>query len=286
MLGAVSESSALGAFLRARRDGLSPADVGLPDSGRRRTPGLRREEVAALAGVSIDYLVRLEQGRDVNPSPSVLMAIGEALQLTPEDRRHLFHLTKVSSSPEVCQSLGAPQREVTPGVQLVLDRLAPTPAFVLDGQYDVVAWNATWEQLVGPIGLLDGPVPNLARFTFLHPRAREAYPDWEAVADDQAHGLRSAAPMWTGQDDFDRLVADLGTDAGFAARWASHRVAAKRGTVKRLVHPEVGELRLAHEVLQVPEPADLRVVVWLPVDAATDEAIRRATLGGTGLRAV
>lgn len=286
MLVAVSEPNALGAFLRARRDGLSPADVGLPDSGRRRTPGLRREEVAALAGISIDYLVRLEQGRDTNPSPSVLLAIGEALRLTVEERRHLFKVSHVSSSPEVCESLGAPGRELVPGVQLVLDRLGPTPAVVVDPIGDVVAWNATWELLVGPIGLLDDPVPNLARFTFLHPRARDAHPDWDAAADDQVRRLRAVAPLWAGHEPFDRLVAELGASSGFAERWAAHRVAAPRSGAQRLVHPVVGELRIEPQVLQVPEPADLQVVVWLPADEATDDAVRRATVGGTALRAV
>lgn len=287
MLVAMADAPTLAEFLRARRERLSPADVGLPDSGRRRTPGLRREEVAALAGVSIDYLVRLEQGRDTHPSASVLTAIADALLLTHEERKHLYVLSKVGSEPEMCPSYQPPSREVTPTVRQVLDRLDPTPAFVVGPLFDVVAWNAAWEQLVGPIGLLDDREdPNLARFTFLHPRAQAAYPDWEASADEQAHGLRAAELRFAPEPRFQGLLADLQGSPAFVQRWSAHRVATKRARTKRVVHPLVGELRIAHEVMELPEGNGQRVVVWLPADDATDDAIRRATVGESTLRAV
>lgn len=287
MLGPMAERSPFAEFLRARREALTPADVGLPDSGRRRTPGLRREEVAALAGVSIDYLIRLEQGRDTHPSASVMAAIADALQLEGEDRTHFFWLGHVTSTPELCTEPNAGDRAVEPTVQLLLDRLGSTPAFVLDPMFDVLASNATWERLVAPMGLLDDPAgANLARFTFLHPRARATYPDWEASADEQANGLRGVAALLADDARFQALIEALEVTPAFAQRWSAHRVAAKRRRTKRVVHPTVGELQIAHEVLSLPDGNGQRVVVWLPADDATDDAIRRATMGATNLRAV
>src|SRR3954463_2018267 len=157
-------------FLRARRDQLQPADVGLPDNGRRRTPGLRREEVATLAGVSIDYLVRLEQGRDTKPSPSVIAALADALRLDDEQRRQLYMLAMVSQSTELCPAARPLTRAVAPTVTALLEGLATTPAFVTGPANDVLAWNPPWEPLVGPLGVFDYALPNLARHVFLHPQ--------------------------------------------------------------------------------------------------------------------
>lgn len=283
----MAQRSPFAEFLRARRERLTPAEVGLPDSGRRRTPGLRREEVAALAGVSIDYLIRLEQGRDTHPSPSVMAAIADALQLEGDDRTHFFHLGHISAAPELCPTASADPRVVEPTVQQLLDRWGPTPAFVLGPIFDVLAWNQAWERLVEPIGLLDDRAdPNLARFTFLHPGARAAYPDWEASADEQANGLRTVAALLESDPRFTELLDDLRAAPAFVERWSAHRASVKRRRAKRIVHPTVGELRIAHEVLTLPDAAGQRVVVWLPADEATDDAVRRATMGGASLRAV
>ena len=162
----------LGAFLRARREALTPADVGLRDSGRRRTPGLRREEVAALAGVSIDYLVRLEQGRDTRPSPSVISALSDALLLDEDARHHLGLLAMISSGPELCPSVPDSARVVPATVTALIERLDPTPAVVLTPYGDVLAANDAMRALGAPLGLFDRPQPNVAWFTFLDPRAR------------------------------------------------------------------------------------------------------------------
>lgn len=292
MLVAMPDPTALGAFLRARREGLSPAEVGLSGSGRRRTPGLRREEVAALAGVSIDYLVRLEQGRDTHPSAAVLAAIADALRLSPDERHHLHKLTLLSTTPELCPTIEPPVREVSPTIRLLLDRLGPTPAFVKGPMYELLAWNATWERLAEPIGYLDDrDDPNVLRFIFLHPGARAALPDWDLVADEMVQALRAAAPRLGVEPRFAALLAELEGDTAFAERWRAHRVSRKRSRTKRVVHPTVGELRIDLEVLDLPDPADDRLVdqslvVWLPADEATEEAIRRATGGGAALRAV
>ena len=171
MLEPCRNDSQLGEYLRARREQLQPADVGLPTSGRRRTPGLRREEVATLAGVSIDYLVRLEQGRDVNPSAGVLAGLAAALRLDDDERMHLFKLAAISGSSELCPAARAVAVDIPPSIRQLLERLDPTPAFVLGAAGDVLAANRAWETIVRPLGMLDGdgaeprplPVPRRPR---------------------------------------------------------------------------------------------------------------------------
>jgi transcriptional regulator with XRE-family HTH domain len=276
--------SELADFLRARREHLTPADVGLPDSGRRRTPGLRREEVAALAGVSIDYLIRLEQGRDSNPSPAVLAAIARALRLGDDERMHLMHLAHVGSSPGLCPEF-QPARTVGPTVRMLLDRLDPTPAFVTGPFFDVLALNESWGRLVEPLGVLDHPEPNLARYTFLHAGARAAYPEWSATADEQASVLRVMSLPYGDDPRFRALLDELRDAPGFAERWAAHRVAQKRRGTKRIAHP-AGEVRVAYEVLPLPDGDGASLITWLPADEAADDLLRRAVQPAAGLRAV
>lgn len=272
----MANESELGAFLRSRREQLRPADVGLPDTGRRRTPGLRREEVAALAGVSIDYLVRLEQGRDRNPSPSVVSALADALRLDPDERAHLSVLALCEGSAGLCGfGEGEAVDEVSPGALALLDRLDPTPALVVNPWYDVLARNEAWERVVGPCGMLEDPVPNLARYTFLDPRATTTYADWSAAADVQVGALRDAHPRWRVQERFELLVRELCTSPEFERRWRAHDVVRKRRGSKALVHPAAGLLRIEYEVLHLDEETDQRLIVWLPQDEATDDAFRR-----------
>ena len=264
----------LAEFLRTRREQVSPADVGLRDTGRRRTPGLRREEVATLAGVSIDYLVRIEQGRDTHPSAAVLSALADALQLGLEDRTHLARLAAHTSSSEFCPAAPALVDDVAPTVHLLLDQLDPTPAFVVDPINDVVASNEAWRTLVGPLGLADHA--NLAHHVFLHPDARTSYPDWDAAADAQVSRLRAASLRWGEHPRFTALVAQLEGVADFTERWSAHPVAEKRRGPKRLVHPAAGELHLTYEAMELSDH-EHRLIAWLPADAATAAAIR-ATL--------
>jgi transcriptional regulator with XRE-family HTH domain len=282
----VADRPTLADFLRARREQLTPAEVGLPSSGRRRTPGLRREELAVLAGVSVDYIVRLEQGRDSHPSASVLAALADALRLTEDERIHLKRLAAITGATGLCpQATGAPA-EVAASVQALLDRLDPTPGFVVGPYFDLLAWNTAWGRLMAPIGLLDGSEPNLARFTFVDARARTAYVDWAATADEQASALRSMSLHFGGVPRFAALLDELQAVPAFAARWSSHQVTEKRRGTKRLRHPVVGELRVAYEVLVLPDDAGQRLVTWLPADEATDDAFRRAIVDGATLRAV
>jgi transcriptional regulator with XRE-family HTH domain len=269
-------------FLRARRDQLQPSDVGLPDSGRRRTPGLRREEVATLAGVSIDYLVRLEQGRDTKPSPSVIAALADALRLDDDQRRQLYMLAMISQSSELCPAPRPLARVVAPTVTALLKGLGTTPAFVAGPANDVLAWNDAWEQLVRPLGMFDGAVPNLARHVFLHPQARTVYPDWIAAADEQVSRLRAATGRWGDDDDFKMLMDELRGVPDFNERWAIFAATEKRRGTTRIAHPELGQLRLNYEVLLLADDVDeQRLITWLPVDDATAAAL--ASIGDTAV---
>jgi transcriptional regulator with XRE-family HTH domain len=266
----------LAEFLRARRDRLQPGDVALPDSGRRRTPGLRREEVATLAGVSIDYLVRLEQGRDTKPSPSVIAALADALRLDDGQRRELYTLAMVSQSSELCPATRPLARAVAPTVTALLEGLGTTLAFVVGPANDVLAWNRAWEHLVRPLGLLDGAVPNLARHVFLHPDARTVYPDWVAAADEQVSRLRAATSRWGDDEDFTALMDDLHSTPDFNARWSLFATTEKRRGTTQLVHPDIGRLLLNYEVLLLPDDLDeQRLITWLPADDATAIALAR-----------
>ncbi|TDD73663.1 helix-turn-helix domain-containing protein [Actinomadura rubrisoli] len=274
----------LGAFLRRCRETVTPAEVGLPEGRRRRTPGLRRSELATLAGVSVEYLTRLEQGRDRRPSPAVLGALADALRLPVEERLHLRIMSKAGDGT-LC---GAPPAEsVRPTVLTLLGRLEPTPAILVNRLFDVLAWTDGYERLAGPAGLLDGRPPNLVRFTFTDARAKAAYPDWERVADERAAGLRAGSAE--GDPHLAHLVDELVVTAGapFAERAKAGARLPRSAGVERFVHPEVGELRLAFETLGLPISDDQRLIAYLPADDAASaglDALRPGGLRSGGLR--
>jgi transcriptional regulator with XRE-family HTH domain len=264
----------LGQFLRARREETAPESVGLPTGVRRRTPGLRRAEVATLAGVSVEYLTRLEQGRDRNPSAQVLGALADALRFTPEERVHLRYLGKASAGM-ICPNGSSPATEVRPTVRALLDRLEPAPAVVLNRLGYVLASTTGYERLARPVGLLDGRWPNLIRFTFADARARTAYPDWDRVAAEHVAQLKSEVRR--GDQHARELVDDLIVIAGipFTERMERPGGPPSRTGVDRLAHPEEGELRLAYETLELPDADEQRLIVYLPADDATSAALDR-----------
>ncbi|MET7622439.1 helix-turn-helix transcriptional regulator [Streptomyces sp. NPDC005408] len=277
----------LGIFLRTRREAVTPAQVGLPAGARRRTPGLRRTEVATLAGVSVEYVTRLEQGRDRRPSAQVLSALADVLRLSASERIHVHRLTKAADRGFTCMGGASPNRTVRPTVQALLDRLEPAPALLINRASEILAWTQAYERLARPIGLLDGSPPNLARFVFTDERARAAYPDWARVADQQVAALKQG-PFRT--DPHVGALADelaLTAGAAFAERVESVPGLPESSGIVRLVHPEAGELRLAYETLELPADDDQRLLVHLPADNVTSAALDRLT-GRTpgGLRAV
>jgi len=265
----------LGLFLRVRREAVTPAEVGLPAGPRRRAAGLRRSEVAALAGVSVEYVTRLEQGRDRRPSPPVLAALADALRLSAGERAHLYDLTKAADPGFNCRGRGTPARAVRPTVRALLDRLEPTPAVLLNQLSDIVAHTAGYERLAGPVGLLDAAAPNHARFVFTDERARSAYPDWDQVADEQVAALKQGP--FRADPHMAALADELTVAAGdaFTRRVDTVPALAKSSGVLRLAHPEAGTLRLAYETLELPADDAQRLIVHLPADAATSAALDR-----------
>jgi transcriptional regulator with XRE-family HTH domain len=267
----------LGDFLRARRDSTGPDTVGLPAGGRRRAPGLRRSELAALAGISVEYLVRIEQGRDRNPSPAVVNALADALRLDAVEREHLRHLTKITGGTCVGARV-QPGRAIRPGVRRLLDGFEPGIALISNRLGDLLAYTRGFETIARLAGLLDGDRPNLTRFVFTDPRARDVFPDWDRVADEQVFAL-SCSPA----DDYSAaFLSGLSAQAGeqFTRRLSRHQPPT-RG-VLRWTLPGLGELRWERETLELP-PADAQqLMVLLPADSATDEAVARVLRAGGG----
>jgi transcriptional regulator with XRE-family HTH domain len=284
----MTTSNELGRFLRNHREATPPDAVGLPNGLRRRTPGLRRAELATLAGVSVDYLTRLEQGRDRNPSPQVLGALADAVGLSPDERLHLKRVAALTAGGGLCPaSEQPPARTVRPAVQALLMRLEPAPAVVLNRISDLLAYTTGYVTLAQPLGILEADVPNLARYQFTHPQARVAYPDWDTVADEQV------ARLQPGTARLDPPVAELADEltitagAAFSDRWTAPSRPPKRTGVERIVHPEVGQLHLAYECLELADADGQLLVVYLADDEATSAALDHLTGREPGaLRAV
>lgn len=262
----------LGAFLRTRREAVQPADVGLPQGQRRRTPGLRRAELATLADISVEYLTRLEQGRDRHPSMQVLAALANALQLSAGDRELLVRAAKAAGGNACPAQVSPPAWGVRSTVRLMLDRLEPAPAVVLNRLTDVLAHTSGYERLVRPLGILDFPTPNLARFAFSDPRAASVFRDWDEVADELVANLTFDAQPEDAH--LAALAGELGVLGGdaFTSRYSAPPRAPRRHGIERLVHHEVGELRLSFEVLALPDD-DQRMVIYLPADDASSLAL-------------
>ncbi|MBG0823384.1 helix-turn-helix domain-containing protein [Planomonospora sp. ID91781] len=269
----------LGAFLRARREAVTPADAGLPGGPRRRTPGLRRAELATLAGVSVEYLTRLEQGRDRHPSAEILAALADALGLSADERVHLHRLVKAMTGGTCQGGAPPPDRAVRPTVRALLDRLDPAPALVADRLGEILACTAGYERLAGPAGLLEARPANLTRFVFTDARARGVFPDWERVAGELAAGLRAAASL--GDHRAALLAGELAVAAGsgFSARFEAAAALPRRTGVERWSHPLAGELLLAYESLDIPGTDEHRLIVYLPADDAASAAL--GLLAGT-----
>ncbi|KFG01391.1 DNA-binding protein [Streptomyces scabiei] len=263
----------LAAFLRSRREAITPAEVGLPTGPRRRAPGLRRAELATLAGISVEYLTRLEQGRDRNPSSQVLGALADALCLRVPDRILMRRLAKESGHDNMlCAAVVPPAHTVRPTVRALLDRLEPTPAVLLNWLGDIVAHTSGYERFARPLGLLDGDPPNVMRYLFTDERARAVYPGWERLADEQVAHLRHEAPL---RDPYVAALADeLTVTAGarFTLRLKGVPAMPMRNGTDLVEHPEAGRLRLSYETLALPDDGQ-RLMVHLPADEATATAL-------------
>jgi transcriptional regulator with XRE-family HTH domain len=246
-------------FLRRCRVRLTPADVGLTGGARRRTPGLRREEIAQLAGMSVDYYARLEQTRGSRPSRQMLAALARALRLTADERDHLFHLGGEEPPRESTGST-----HVRPGLLLILDRLHDTPAQVLNDIGDVLAQNTMAAALHGDISARPPAMRNIIRRMFLDPESADTIPpeDFERLARGHVAQLRAVLGARPQDPRPAALVAELRAASPLFARlWEDHEVAVRRSDVKRFRHPVVGELELDCEVMLSPGH-DQRLVVF------------------------
>ena len=247
-------------FLTSRRAKLSPELVGLPQAGRRRVPGLRRSEVAQLAGMSVEYYAKLERGALVGVSAGVLDALARALRLDDAERAHLFGLARTASARK---PTGTPRRPVRPAVQWLLDSMTGTAAYVRNNRTDLLAANTLGRALYAPVYDMPGR-PNVARFVFLDPRAQGFFAEWDKVAAEAAAMLRTLA----GENPYDQglagLVGELSTRSElFAQLWARHDVRLHRTGVKKFHHPVVGDLTLAYEALELAADSGLRLNAYV-----------------------
>jgi transcriptional regulator with XRE-family HTH domain len=249
----------LATFLRSRRERLRPGDLGLPDGGRRRTPGLRRQEVAQLAGMSVDYYIRLEQARGPHPSRQVLSALARALMLTRDEREYLFRIAGENPPP-----VAGPSREVPPAIRHLLDSLWETPAYVLDAKYDVLAWNRLATYFISDLSAIPESDRNMIRWIFSRPEADSHWsePDTVRFTRGSVADLRAAYARYPGDPGIGELVTELlGTSPRFAAMWAEHEVEVRRQIVKRLDHPLTGPLEFECQVLHIPD-TDQRLILY------------------------
>jgi transcriptional regulator with XRE-family HTH domain len=259
-------------YLRSRRARITPEQVGLPQSGARRVPGLRREEVAQLAGVSVDYYVRLERGRNRNVSESVLDAVARALQLDETERDHLFTLAR----PARTRRRPTPQQRVRPGLQRVLDSLADTPAILIGNRSDVVGSNRMARALFTDWDALPRRERNMAHYLFLDESARELYADWEAVARGTVAGLHLYAGRHPDDPQLADLVGELSVrDNDFRRWWADHDVLRRTYGSKSFHHPVAGDLTLAYEAFSPTGDPDLMLGVYtVEPDSPSEHALR------------
>lgn len=249
-------------FLISRRAHITPEQAGLPDfGGERRVPGLRREEVAELAGVSLDYYTQLERGKIRGASESVLNAIARALQLNDVEREYLFDLARTTPAPPAVRDRQrSGPREVRASVQRVLDNLA-VPAVVFNAQHDLIASNLMGRALFAPH--FEAEKPNMARFIFLDPRARDFYADWPLARSMTAAMLRFAAGRDPLNHDLTALVGELSTlSPQFRADWAEQDVHEHRTGQKTYRHPEVGEIDVTFDVFELPGEPGLSICAY------------------------
>ncbi|MFD5950254.1 helix-turn-helix transcriptional regulator [Streptomyces collinus] len=280
-------------FLARRRAQLTPEEVGLPPGGRRRVPGLRREEVAVLAGVSTEWYTRLERGHIGGVSEEVLDAVARTLQLTEDERTYLFDLARAAQPGPVTRRRRKPV-EVPPHVQWLLDSVTLSAAFVTNGRLDMVATNALARALFAP--LFDSGVtvergrPNFARYFFLEPGSRDFLDDWDTGARITVALLRAEAGRFPHDRALRELVGELSTVSDeFRTRWAAHNVRIHHGGVKRFHHPEAGFLELTYQPLDLPVSAHeahaLTLYTAEPGTAYEERLTFLASWAATGLAA-
>lgn len=268
----VDATQELAAFLRARREGLDPDDFGLPSRRQaRRTPGLRREEVAELAGVSIDYIVRLEQGRGLRPSADVVEALARALRLPAGERAYLFNLAQQRP-----HGGDEPATTAPPPLATLVTDLSPLPAMLMNHRYDILAWNDEMAKLLVDFGTLPPARRNAMWLCLMHPEVQQLYVDRERVVRDGIAHLRAAWAAHPQDRALIDLIAEFTThDEMFARLWAERDIKVNGRGRKELRHPEAGVLAVTFEVLVPLQDPDQRLLLYRAADAGSQEALDR-----------
>ncbi|MFJ6664633.1 helix-turn-helix domain-containing protein [Streptomyces sp. NPDC091383] len=268
----VDTTQELAAFLRARRERLDPRDFGLPSRRRaRRTPGLRREEVAELAGISVDYVVRLEQARGLRPSAEVLEALAHALRLGADERVHLFDLAR-----QRARDIDGPATTAAPPLARLVADLSPMPAMLMNHRADILAWNDGMARLLMDFGTLPPERRNAMWLCLMHPQTRDLYVDRDRVLREGVAHLRAA---WAAHPD-DRVLAGLIARFtthvdGFAHRWAEQDVKGNGRGSKEIRHPDVGPIAVHYEMLTPTQDPGQRLMICRPADERTEAAFDR-----------
>jgi transcriptional regulator with XRE-family HTH domain len=259
-----------GEFLRSRRERLTPSDVGLPNGFRRRTPGLRREEVALLAGVGTTWYTWLEQGRDVRPSPEVLSALADALRLDGAERRHLYILN--DRTPPEPRSTGL--EKVPQPVLRMLESMTSQPAYVLGRRWDVLAWNRAAELLFGDYGELADDERNIMHIVFANKVHRKLLVDWREVASTALAMFRADSARYAGDPDFERLIGALSRiSPEFRELWPRQDVLRSLSSHKRIKHPVAGRMMFEYISFAVTDHGDMKLIVYTPLD--TDQTAEK-----------
>jgi transcriptional regulator with XRE-family HTH domain len=264
-------------FLMSRRARITPEQVGLPPGRRRRVPGLRRAEVAQLAGVSIEYYTQVERGNVAGVSDDVLRAVARALQLGEAEETHLFDLVRAATSKGDRTRSARPEgRTIPDGVQALLDSMVTAPAIVINGHLDLMAANALGRALYAPVFARAKATPNLARFMFLDATAAQFFPDWAREAEDVVALLRAEAARSPDSPEVTSLIGELETRSEqFRTSWAAHNVKAHRHGVKRFRHSDVGELSLTYNVFAITSVGGLSLIGHTAEPhSRSDEALR------------
>ncbi|MGW1214520.1 helix-turn-helix transcriptional regulator [Streptomyces sp. NPDC002499] len=258
-------------FITSRRAKITPEEVGLVSYGPRRVPGLRREEVAALAGVSIDYYNRMERGNLTGVSEEILQAIASALRLDEAERAHLFDLARASKEQTTGRRRRPAKETVRPSVEWMVDAMTGAAAFVVNSRQDVLAVNHLGREFYAPM-FASGAPANVARFTYLDPRAKEFFADWNRTAKECVAALRTQAGRTPFDRDLSDLVGELSTHSEeFSAFWATHNVRLHRKAEKKFNHPLVGELTLRYERLAITADPGVEIFAYVAEPGSRSE---------------
>ncbi|QLL10046.1 helix-turn-helix transcriptional regulator [Mycobacterium vicinigordonae] len=251
-------------FLMTRRARIGPEQVGLPSGRRRRVPGLRREEVAQLAGVSTEYYTQIERGSVAGVSDEVLRSVGRTLQFSDDETTHFFDLVRAVAGARGGARTQVASRKIPAGLQDLIDGLLASPAIVLTGSLDIIAANRLGRALYAPMFVRSKGVPNIAKFVFFDASSPDVFPPWDRTADEAVALLQAEAARSPHSPAITKLVGELATRSeDFRSRWAAHNVTAHRNGTKVFRHTEFGELTLTYNVLAVTAAPGLSVVGYV-----------------------